>query len=140
MTKISFYILSGTQADDRQLFACRLAEKAWRLGHQIYIHTDNTEASEQFDRALWTFRNDSFIPHQLNDGQDADCPILIGHDEPPSRLMDFIINLSSAQPLFFSQFEQMAELINDVTEIKQAGRERFRFYQQRGYEIETHNL
>ncbi|RLA05195.1 MAG: DNA polymerase III subunit chi [Gammaproteobacteria bacterium] len=140
MTKIRFYILKGTQAEDRQLFACRLAEKALRLGHHIYIHTDNTEQSEQLDRALWSFRADSFVPHQLNEGDDTDCPVLIGHDSPPSRLMDFIINLSSNQPVFFSQFEHMAELLNDVTEIKQAGRERFRFYQQRGYEIETHHL
>jgi len=140
MTKISFYILKGTQDEQRQHFACRLAEKAYRLGHQVYIHTNNAEQSEQVNQALWAFRADSFVPHQLNDGQNSDSPVLIGHDLAPDKLMDFIINLSHIQPTFFSQFKRMAELLNDHDEIKTAGRERYRFYQQRGYMIETHQL
>jgi len=140
MTKISFYILTGTHAEDRQVFACRLTEKALRLGHHVYIHTDNAQQSEQLNQTLWSFRADSFVPHQLNDGQDNNCPVLIGHDAPPPRLMDFIINFSTQQPKFFSQFERMAELLNDNDQIKQAGRDRYRFYQQHGYEIETHPL
>ena len=140
MTKISFYILQGTQAEDRQLFACRLAEKAFKLGHQVYIHTDDAEQCEHLNQALWSFRADSFVPHELNEGQHTDCPVLIGHDEPPAKLMDFIINVSNKQPSFFSQFERMAELLNDHEIIKAAGRERYRFYQQRGYELATHKL
>ena len=140
MTKISFYILKGDDSNNRQHFACRLVEKAQRLGHHVYIHTDNAQQSEQLNQALWTFRPDSFVPHQLNTGQDNTCPVLIGHDAAPPRLMDFIINLSTNQPKFFSQFERMAELLNDNDKIKQAGRDRYRFYQQHGYEIETHQL
>jgi len=140
MTKISFYILQGTQADDRQHFACRLAEKAFKLGHQVYIHTDNAEQCEQLNQVLWSFRADSFVPHEVNEGQDSDCPVLIGHDKPPAKLMDFIINVSNNQPSFFSQFERMAELLNEHEAIKTAGRERYRFYQQRGYELATHKL
>ena len=39
MARIDFYVLrqSGDQA--RQLFACRLAEKAYKLEHTVHIHT-----------------------------------------------------------------------------------------------------
>jgi len=141
MTRVSFYILKGSHNQDRQVFACRLIEKAYRQGNQIYIHTDNAEQSEKFNQALWAFRADSFVPHQLvNDGDSNTCPVLIGHDSTPPRLMDLLINLGTEQPLFFSQFERVAEFINDDEQIKTMGRERYRFYQQRGYELESHTI
>ena len=72
-------------------------------------------------------------------GQE-DCPVLIGHDSTPPRLMNLLINLSPEHPLFFSQFESVAEFINDDNDTKTQGRERYRFYQQRGYELESHKI
>jgi DNA polymerase-3 subunit chi len=142
MTRISFYVLKTTQLDQRQAFACRLAEKAYHQGHHVYIHTENSEQSALLNDALWAVRPDSFVPHELvADNKDNDCPVLIGHsDNTPPRLMDVLINLSDTHPLFFSQFERVAEVIDDTTQAKQAGRERFQFYKQRGYELETHHV
>jgi DNA polymerase-3 subunit chi len=140
MTRISFYILNGEETQARQMFACRLAEKAWKQGNKIYIHTDNAAASNEVDALLWSFRDDSFVPHQLNLGTEADSPILIGHDTQPPKLMDLLINLSNTQPDFFSQFNRMAELLDDDETIKLAGRDRYRYYQQHGYAIETHKM
>jgi DNA polymerase-3 subunit chi len=141
MTRIDFYILKGQQEHDRQVFACRLAEKAYKLGHQVYIHTRDAEHCEQLNQTLWSFRADSFVPHQLDDGQTNDhCPVLIGHDTKPPRLMDLLINLNNEQPLFFSQFERLAEIIDSNEDTKVAGRQRFQFYKQRGYELKTHQL
>jgi DNA polymerase-3 subunit chi len=141
MTRVSFYVLKGEQERARQLFACRLAEKAYKLGHEVFIHTRDAEHSEQINQALWAFRDDSFVPHQLNtDEGAAHSPVLIGHDTSPPRLMNLLINLNEEQPLFFSQFERVAELINDQHEIKSAGRSRYQFYKQRGYELETFKI
>ena len=144
MTRISFYILKGSQEHDRQVFACRLIEKAYAQGNHIYIHADSAEQAKQFDQLLWAFRPDSFVPHQLMhntmETEQVDCPILIGHDTTPPRLMNLLINLSAQHPLFFSQFERVAEFINDDDTIKAQGRERYRFYQQRGYDLESHKL
>lgn len=140
MTRVSFYILKGNKEHDRQVFACRLAEKAYYQGHQIYIHTEDAEQAQQINQTLWSFRADSFVPHQLVDDQDNSCPIVIGHDTSPPRLMDLLINLGSKQPPFFSQFERVAEFVNDDENNKLIGRERYRFYQQRGYELDTYNI
>jgi DNA polymerase-3 subunit chi len=141
MTRVSFYILKGSVEHDRQVFACRLIEKAYKQGHHIYIHTDNTDKAEQVNQFLWSFRADSFVPHQLIDGPNAEhCPVLIGHNTSPPRLMDLLINLGTEQPIFFSQFERVAEFINDDKQLKVLGRERYRFYQQRGYELTTHKI
>ncbi len=141
MTRVSFYVLKGEQEQARQVFACRLAEKAYKLGHEVFIHTRDAEHSEQINQALWVFRADSFVPHQLNsDDNTQQSPILIGHDTSPPRLMNLLINLNEEQPMFFSQFERVAELINDQHTIKLAGRERYQFYKQRGYELETFKI
>jgi DNA polymerase-3 subunit chi len=141
MTRISFYVLKGKLDNERQVFACRLAEKAYKLGNHVYIHTQNAEQTEQLNQTLWSFRADSFVPHELNNGNDhQDCPVLIGHDTTPPRLMDLLINLNEEQPLFFSQFERMAELINDDEKIKKTGRQRYQFYKQRGYDLDTFRL
>ncbi len=142
MTRVSFYIVKGTQNQDRQAFACRLIEKAYLQGNQVYIHTENEQAAQQVDSLLWSFRQDSFVPHELMNASDdvEGCPILIGHNTSPPRLMDLLVNLSDQQPLFFSQFERMAEIISDNEQTKNKGRERYRFYQQRGYQLESHTL
>lgn len=142
MTRISFYVLKSTQPEQRQAFACRLVEKIYHQGQQVYIHTDSAEQSAALDEALWTMRPDSFVPHEqvLADGHN-NSPILIGHgDTTPPRLMDVLVNLTASQPLFFSQFERVAEVIDDNAAIKQAGRERFQFYKQRGYELDTFHI
>ncbi len=141
MTRVSFYILKGEQEQARQEFACRLAEKAYKLGHHVFIHTSSAEQTEQVNQALWSFRADSFVPHQLANEENIDsCPVLISHDVSPPRLMNLLINLNEEHPLFFSQFERVAELINDHESIKQAGRQRYQFYKQRGYELDTFNI
>ncbi len=142
MTRVSFYVLKSDQFEQRQAFACRLAEKAYNQGHQVYIHTDDAEKSASVDAALWALRPDSFVPHEII-GPDSDhqSPVLIGHkDTTPPRLMDVLINLTQDQPLFFSQFERVAEVIDDNDAVKQAGRQRFQFYKQRGYELDTFHV
>lgn len=142
MTKVSFYVLGTTDPLDRQQFACRLAEKAYQQGHQVFIHTEDQAQSEAMDQALWAFRADSFVPHQILAADDEiKAPILISHENTaPPKLMDVLINLNPVQPLFFSQFERLAEIVDGDEEIKKQGRLRYQFYKDRGYHLDTHQI
>ncbi|GAB4299253.1 MAG: DNA polymerase III subunit chi [Methylophaga sp.] len=142
MTRISFYVLKSIEPEQRQAFACRLAEKIYHQGQQVYIHTGNAAQSAALDEALWAIRPDSFVPHeQVQSDSDNLSPVLIGHlESAPPRLMDVLINLSDQQPLFFSQFERVAEILDDNEPVKQAGRQRYQFYKQRGYELDTFHI
>lgn len=142
MTRVSFYILKSQDPQSRQQVACRLAEKACREGHQVFIYTENAQQSAVMDEALWAFRPESFVPHQVVDNaKTIAAPVLISHNNtPPPRLMDVLINLNPEQPMFFSQFERLAEIIDNNEQIKQQGRQRYKFYQDRGYPLETHKL
>lgn len=141
MTRIDFYIIDDTHPEARQQLACRLAEKAFGLQHAIYIHTRDQQQASQLDQLLWTFRDGSFIPHCLyHDSQAEQAAIVIGHDTEPQHHDQVLINLADEVPLFFSRFERVAEVIAGDETTRQRGRERFKFYRDRGYELQTHNL
>jgi len=141
MTRVDFYLL-GNGGDSRELFACRLTEKAWRLGHRVYLFVPDAPAALELDELLWTFSQGSFVPHAVyRNPSDAEAnPVLIGHNEPPAECHDVLVSLAPEVPPWFSRFVRVAELVaNDEAE-KNRARERFRFYRERGYPLETHNL
>ena len=141
MTRIDFYLLPQDDAHARPLFACRLAEKAYQLGHRIYIHTESAQQTRHLDELLWTYREDSFLPHDLHaPGLDPVPAILLGHAAEPEQNTDVLINLAPEVPLFFGRFERVAEIIDQQEGCRRQGRERYGFYRDRGYELKTHQL
>lgn len=139
MTRIDFYVLDDTDPGQRLRTACRLIGKAYGLGHRIHVHTGSRALSMQLDELLWTFRDVSFIPHQV-EGEDAECPVQICHEREPANAGDILVNLDTQVPLFFSRFERVAEIVNQDPAIRDAGRERYRFYKDRGYDLSHHRL
>lgn len=138
MTKVDFYILAN---DSRERTACKLSEKAYGLGNRVYIHTESAQQTLHVDELLWTFRDGSFVPHErYQTGSSGESPIQIGCDENPDTQCDVLINLTTGVPLFFSRFLRVAELVGTDNDAKKQGRDRFRFYRDRGYSIETHEL
>ncbi len=82
--RVDFYVLSAQTTEAIQLFACKVAEKAYVLGNQVYIHTANAEIADALDARLWTFRAGSFVPHCVHGSQTAsDEPVRIGTGAPP---------------------------------------------------------
>lgn len=142
MTRVDFYILDDPSPTARQVFACRVAEKAHQQGHRVYLHTTGPGASAQLDTLLWTFRDGSFVPHGLleRDSAPQETPVHIGHGQDPGPHMEVLINLAEQVPPFFSRFERVAEVITADPQQKALGRERFRYYKERGYELKTHNI
>lgn len=139
MTEIDFYVLATAAPGSREQLACRLAEKAYGLGHDIFIHAADAGQASALDELLWTFRDGSFLPHGLV-GEEERAPVLIGSGGEPAKIPYLLINLAGDVPPFFSRFERVAEVINDEASIRDAGRERFRFYRERGYSLKTHKL
>ena len=82
MARVDFYVLSQSGEQARQLFACRLAEKAYRLDNSVYILAHDQAAAEKIDELLWTFRDGSFVPHHLASPGTADLPspVCVGYD------------------------------------------------------------
>jgi len=141
MTRIDFYLLADPHERARDLAVSRLTQKAFSLGHRVFILArDRTEAS-RLDDLLWTFSAGSFIPHGLHSKseQAVEVPVLIG-SEPPETFADVLISLAPDVPDCFSRFERVAEVVGGDEQAKASARDRFRFYRDRGYTLQTHNL
>jgi DNA polymerase-3 subunit chi len=141
MTQVDFYVIAGSDLQQRLQFACRLTDKAYRLGHRVYIHTDSAQQTRQLDELLWTFQQNSFVPHGVHgDAGDAQLPVQLGHDSEPDASHQVLINLAVDVPLFFSRFERVAELVNGDDSVRRQSRARYSFYKQRGYPLRTHEI
>jgi DNA polymerase-3 subunit chi len=144
VTRVDFYILDRPAKEARLTIACRLAEKAVNQDHEVLINTESESESSRLDDLLWTFSQGSFLPHRmLADDSVADEgePVSIGFGrEPLDGSWDLLINLAPEVPEFFSRFSRVAELVGAEEADKAAGRERFRYYRDRGYELRTHHI
>lgn len=137
MTTIDFY----THVDDRLSVAARLVAKAYASHGHVRVLTPDAQATETLDRLLWVSPALAFLPHcRLDAPVASETPIWIDeavrHDGPAAVL----VNLQRDPPPFFSRFERLAEIVGLDEDDREAARQRFRFYRERGYELRTHNL
>lgn len=141
MTRVEFHVLRPGARRSRDRLLCSLAAEAWREGHTVFLHAESPERARTLDELLWTFEDTSFVPHELQDGPHAAAvPVLIGWQEPPQTHAGVLINLSHPVPGYFSRFERVLEAVDEDPLVKAAARERYRFYQSRGYTLEVHDI
>ena len=144
MTQVDFYILNSDSDDARLQLACKLVDKATQLDHHVYIHSTSDDEARKLDELLWTFSQGSFIPHQVVRSElnsPALEPVLIGVNQPPGPgRWDVLINLATDVPEFFSRYERVAEVVDANTVRREQSRERYRYYRDRGYKLNTHQV
>ena len=137
MTEVLFY----TFADDPLDVARRVASKAHAQGKRVMIHAPDPATADTIDRLLWTSPALGFVPHcRDTDALAGETPILIGSNADALQSADVMINLDTAQPAAFARFERLVEIIGQDDASRERGRERYRFYQTRGYALTTHDL
>ena len=51
-----------------------------------------------------------------------------------------LLNLRDEWPQFFSRFQRLVEIVSLDEEDRRLARERYKFYRDRGYEIQKHDL
>jgi DNA polymerase-3 subunit chi len=143
--QVDFYVLKGAAAREWLRTACRLAEKAWHKGHRVFIHTDSRETARNIDDMLWTYRQDSFVPHALyGDRLDVAAeslePVLVGDGSTQPADIDVLINLTETVPCFAHTSARVAEIVAGDESARRAGRIRYRDYRDRGITIQQHDL
>lgn len=141
MTEVDFYILKDKAPQAGMQFACRLAEKIFKDGHQVYINTTSGQQLKQLDDLLWTFRQGSFLPHAVCTSDEPEAtPILLGHAIEPDGPSDVLVNLAEDIPAFFSRFSRVTELVSGDDTQREMARTRYKFYKDRGYTVRSHQL
>lgn len=142
MAQIDFYVLQASGEASREQFACRLAEKAYRLAHAVHILVEDPERARRMDDLLWTFRDGSFIPHEIigTANEAPVSPVTIGSEDKAPEKCDLLINLAGTVPAIASSFPRVAEVVTSDEDSKQKSRERFVTYRASGHTLETHKL
>lgn len=141
MARVDFYVLSQSGEQARQHFACKLAEKAYRLENTVHIVTASRADAERLDDLLWTFRDGSFVPHHIvTAAGNPESPISIGCDSDGIEARDLLINLCDEVPTAAGSFTRVAELVSSDQDSKQRSRARYSLYRDQGHELNTHKL
>lgn len=135
MTRIDFH----SDVADKVAYACRLVRKARGAECNVVVLTADGRQLAALDEALWTFSEQDFLPHvAAGDPLAQQTPVILtASDEAELPHRQVLINLSDTTPAHFASFERMFEIVSSDAADKAAGRERYRFYQQRGYPL-TH--
>ncbi len=137
MTRIDFYQLNPARHRYDQV-VCQLCQKAYDSKKFTLLLTRNQQQSQHLDHKLWTYSDDSFLPHDSEESEGLVTPILI-HDNPdPKGNRQLLINLSASIPKYFAQFERVIELVTEDN--KAQAREHYSYYRERGYPLKHVNL
>jgi DNA polymerase-3 subunit chi len=136
MTTVDFH----TGAADKLLYAARLLRKAYASGARVTV-TGPRRVLEQFDARLWTFAQLDFVPHVFADSKlAAETPILLSDDPKASPVHEVLVNLGDSVPDGFARYTRLIELVGADDADRQAGRERYRHYRDRGYALTVHEV
>lgn len=133
MTRIDFH----SNVPNKLAYACRLVRKARAAQCNIVLLGSSRNELAQLDQLLWSFSEQDFLPHvHAGDPLAAQTPVILTDNEnvalPHHQIL---INLSGNTPEHFARFERMFEIISSDDADKAAGRDRYRFYKERGYPL-----
>lgn len=143
MSRVVFYVLSEGAPDAIWRCACRVIEKAFDLGHRVYVRVANAAEAQRLDELLWTFNDRAFIPHQVWDANEAPhevVKVLIGEAAAPASHRDVLVNISGKLPEELTAFTRIAEIVDTDAERKRLSRELYKQYREAGCALDTHNL
>jgi DNA polymerase-3 subunit chi len=139
--RTDFYLLSSNSSAERDQIACKLIEKAFLAQQTVYVATNTDDQAAEFDKLLWEFRAESFIPHALCKtlSENSLAPVLIGipNATQPSEIW---LNLSDQLPPSSLSCQRLIEIIPNNPDLQTKARERFRQYRDQGHAINSHKI
>lgn len=120
-----FYHVEGAAISD---VLASLLEKTLQRGWRALVRCRDSEELARLDEALWTYRDDAFLPHGRADGPRAQAqPVLLTlHDRDENSAQAQFLLDAGAQ-LDGDAVERVVILFEDTDEAaRQAARERWR--------------
>ena len=139
--RIDFYVLEADATDGRLRLACKIIDRAYRSGHTAYLWARDDHETDLLDDLLWTFSQNSFVPHSRNNhNSDLTTPVHIGHHPPQSGSAEVVVSVADRPVEDYSNVLRIAEVVGFGEAEKQSGRSRFKFYRDQGLELETHRI
>ena len=117
MTEVLFYHLQNMSLES---VLPPLLEKSLERGWRVVVQSTSPERADALDAHLWTYRDDSFLPHAIWRGSDGDRagdaqdhPIVLAVEEgnPNGANVRFLID-NAALPADSHSYERMVLVFN----------------------------
>lgn len=140
MARADFYLIDKPRfREDPLLLVCELAKRAFGAEQLTLILTRDFEQAEAIDEYLWSFDEDSFIPHQLaGDDDDANTAVLIVPPGVEVADRPMVINLrDTCAP---GQFDRVLEVVAADPAEREGSRARWSEYKKAGVEVKKHDM
>jgi DNA polymerase-3 subunit chi len=137
VTRISF--LHG--AADRIQAAAQWLQQAWAERPPVLVYVPDGAQAAQLDRLLWTQPALSFLPHcRIDSPLAGETPILLTDTLDGALQENCLLNLGNTLPATFSRFEHLVEIVSTDDTDRLPARERFKFYRERGYAVDSRDI
>jgi len=138
--QVLFHHFEKTSGRDLLVYICRLVEKGYKQGSKpIYIHFDSENEAKEFDRLLWTFRQESFVPHTiLGNPEQEKTPVIIGWDTNQIETAEALINVSQEIPRASKSTLKIHEIVSNDENKKNKAREKWKAYKANGSIIKAY--
>lgn len=136
MTEISFYQVMDETPAAVDLAVALLLEKVLKSEHNAIVRAPNEDRLERLNSNLWSYKDDSFIPHgSKEDGHEEQQPIYLSTEQDNPNGADILVTISGAESGDFSTYERVLDVFDasDIS-IKQA-RARWKEYKSKGYPL-----
>ena len=138
VTKVSYYILGAESVEDRIRFAIKFVRQSWRKGMNVHCHVPSQVEAEELDQLMWE-DNESFVPHEVEQGVLSRAPVGIGWQDPAGR-DDLFVNLGGNLPAWFSHFNHLIEVVVQDPKVLETTRANWKQLKFNGYPITKHDL
>src|SRR5437870_7011305 len=135
MTEVLFYHLQGMSLES---VLPPLLEKSLERGWRVVVQSTSPERADALDAHLWTYRDDSFLPHATWRASDvADQPVVLAVEEgnPNGAKVRFLID-NAALPADSHIYDRIVLVFNgDDDDALAAARTAWADCKSRGFDV-----
>lgn len=135
-----FYVLNSHTLEAREQFVCKLLNTIYQKQRNSHVRFANHDDVQRFDRQLWDWKPEAFIPHAI--AQQMPAPIQLFSQIPRDKTLnkDVLINLHPEFPDFFLDYQRTIEVLDQSAYLLQMGRQRWKAYRQHQIEPIVHKI
>ncbi len=109
MTEALFYHLERRALEE---VLPSLVEKSRARGWKALIRADSADRADAIDTLLWTYDDQSFLPHaQQGDGEAARQPVLITVEEGNANAAEIVFYVGGTQPADWSGLNALSRIV-----------------------------
>ena len=135
MTEVLLYHLQNMTVEN---VLPPLLEKSLERGWRVVVQSASEERADALDAHLWTYRDDSFLPHatwRAGDAMDQPILLVVAEENPNGAHVRFLID-NAALPADSDSYERMVLVFNgDDADALTAARGVWTDCKARGFEV-----